>query len=138
MRFGDEADLIPVVNRLTRQAGSVGAAIELLEPVLAHEIGGAVLFVEPADNGGSPQMAEATAAFPESRQFPFRGLYTAPLKVGNKTVGRLIACFGSFGVPGKALPLLTSHVAEQLSRILAQTSRLRITAQPITVQPEAA
>jgi hypothetical protein len=60
----------------------------------------------------------------DSREFPFRGLYTEQLRVGGRKVGLLVACFGSFGVPGKLLPALTSQIAGQLNEILARTSHV--------------
>ncbi len=143
MAWGMERDLIPVITRLSNQAKSIDEAVELLQAVLAGEIGGALVLLEPFD-AGSPRVAKATSDFMESRRFPFRGLYTAPLVVGKVQVGKLIACFGSFGVPGKELPTLTTHVAEQLSAVLARTCRNRYTAAvsfatPLAVlQPEAA
>ena len=76
----------------------------------------------------------------DSREFPFRGLYTAPLIVGNRKVGRLIACFGSFGAPVKSLPGLTAHVARQLSEIMSRTGRviLRPALDTVAIRPEAA
>lgn len=123
MTLGSERDLIPVISRLSRQSKSVGEAIELFQSVLAGEIGSATLLVDLIDEGMSPSVAKSTAAFMDSREFPFRGLYTAPLRVGNRKVGRLVACFGTFGVPGKSMPALTSHVARQLEEVLRRTSR---------------
>jgi hypothetical protein len=99
-------------------------AIGIFQAVLAGEIGSARLLVDLVEEGMSPSVAKSTAAFMDSRQFPFRGLYTAPLTVGNRRVGRLVACFATFGMPGKALPVLTSHIAVQLGEILARTSRV--------------
>ena len=93
----------------------------MFQSVLSGEIGSAALLVDLTDEGMSPSVAKSTAAFMDSREFPFRGLYTAPLTVGNRKVGRLIACFGTFGVPGKMLPDLTSHVARQLVEVLRRT-----------------
>jgi hypothetical protein len=121
--MGTERNLIPVINRLSRHARSVDEAIELFESLLAGEVGGATLLVDPVEEGISPRTGETVAAFMESRQFPFRGVYTAPLTVGARKVGKLIACFGSFGAPGKLLPQVTAHVARQLSEILGRTTR---------------
>jgi hypothetical protein len=123
MPLGSERDLIPVLDRLARQSQSVDEAIELFQAVLASEVGGATLITDSSEEGISPQVARFIAKFMDSREFPFRGLYFAPLLVGNRRVGRLIACFGSFGAPGKALPQLTAHIAQQLSEILGRTSR---------------
>jgi len=120
----NENYLIPVMSQLARQARNINEAIALFQPLLAGEIGGATLFVDTNPESISPSVMKSTAAFLDSRQFPFRGLYTAPLKVGGRKVGLLVACFGSFGVPGKLLPALTSQLAGQLNEILARTSRV--------------
>ena len=119
----NEKNLIPVIDRLSRQARSADEAIELFQSLLAGEVGEATLLMDVVDEVVSPNTGKTIAAFMESRQFPFRGLYTAPLTVGSRKVGRLVACFGSFGAPGKSLLEVTAHVARQLSEILGRTSR---------------
>ena len=123
MARANEQHLIPVIGRLARQARNINEAIALFQPLLADEIGGANLFVDASQESMSPSVMKSTAAFLDSHQFPFRGLYTAPLKVGGRKVGLLVACFGSFGVPGKLLPTLTDQLANQLNGILARTTR---------------
>ncbi len=123
MTRGNEQHLTPVIRRLARQARSIHEAIALFQPLLADEIGGANLFVDASEERISPAVMKSTAAFLDSHEFPFRGLYTAPLKVGGRKVGLLVACFGSFGVPGKLLPALTDQLAKQLNGILARTTR---------------
>ncbi len=118
-----EAELIPLIARLSHQSRSLEEAIELFQTALTGEIGDSILVVEPVNGGSSPLVGEVMARFMESRVFPFRGLYTAPLLVGNRKVGRLVACFGSFGAPGKALSGLTEHIAQQLGEILGRTRR---------------
>lgn len=122
MTHGNEQHLIPVISRLARQARNIDDAIALFQPLLAGEIGGATLYVDAREESMSTSLAKSTAAFLDSHEFPFRGLYTAPLIVRGRKVGQLVACFGSFGGPDKSLPALTSHVAEQLNEILARTS----------------
>jgi hypothetical protein len=117
-------DLIAVISHLGRQANNLNDAVHLFQPELANRIGNAVLLIDHLDYGMSPSIAQSTAAFLDSREFPFRGLYTAPLTVGHRKVGRLIACYGSFGAPEKTLPEVTSHVARQLSTILARNCHL--------------
>jgi len=135
-----ERDLIPVISRLARRSKSTDEAMELFQPVLAGQIGGATLILDPVDEGISTAVSKSIAAFMDSREFPFRGLYTAPLIVGNRKVGRLIACFGSFGAPVKSLPVLTAHVARQLSEIMNRTGRVMIrpAIDAAAVHPEAA
>jgi hypothetical protein len=126
-----ERNLIPVIDAISRQAKSVDEAIELFQSLLAGEVGGAKLLVDTVHEGMSPDSGQTIATFMESREFPFRGLYTAPLTVGTRNVGRLMACFGSFGGPGKSLPQITAHIARRLSGILESTSRA-ILARPLT------
>lgn len=121
--MGTERNLIPAISSLSRRAKSADEAIELFQSLLAGEVGEARLLMDVVDEGVSPQTAETIASFLESRQYPFRGLYTAPLTVGSRRIGRLVACFGSFGAPGKSLPDITAHVARQLGEILGRTSR---------------
>jgi hypothetical protein len=116
-----QKDLAPAISRLSHQTTSVREAVERFQSLIAEEIGGATLLVEPLEEGVSTPMAKSVSEFMESREFPFRGLYTAPLLAGNRRVGRLIACFGSFGMPGDFLPELTLHMARQLGEILTRT-----------------
>jgi hypothetical protein len=136
MTLGRERDLVDVVRRLSRQSKSIDEAVELLRAALASKLGGAELLLDHLDGGMSPRVAKSTAAFMDAREFPFRGLYTAPLVVGSRKVGRLVACFGSYGSPGPLLPRLTEHVAQQLSAVLGRTSRTLVTR--TMTQPEAA
>ena len=46
-----ERDLIPVISRLARRSKSTDEAMELFQPVLAGQIGGATLILEPVDEG---------------------------------------------------------------------------------------
>ena len=124
MTLRSENYLNPVISQLSRQSKGIDEAITLFQPVLAGEIGDATLLVDLNEQGMSPDVAKSVAAFMDSRQFPFRGLYTASLMVGSRKVGRLFAWFGAFGVPGKSLAAITSHAASQLSAILARTSRM--------------
>jgi hypothetical protein len=82
--MGHEKNLVPAINSLSRQAKSVDEAINLFQSLLAHELGGATLLMDSVEEGISPDAGKTVAAFMESRQFPFRGLYTAPLTVGSK------------------------------------------------------
>ena len=118
-----EKNLIPVINRLSRQAKNADEAIELFQSLLADEVGEATLLMDSVEVGVSPDTGKTIAAFMESRQFPFRGLYTAPLTVGSRKVGPAGCLFRVVWRPGKWLPEVTAHVARQLSEILGRTSR---------------
>lgn len=116
-----EKNLAPAISRLSHQTSSISEAVAQFQSLIADEIGGAALLVEPVKEGIPNPIAHSVSEFMESRRFPFRGLYTAPLMAGNRKVGRLVACFGSFGAPGNSLPKLTLHMARQLSDILSRT-----------------
>jgi hypothetical protein len=123
---GNERELIAIITGLSRQSKSVEEAIRLFQTVLAAEIGGSTLLVEPVEEATSFWAAKSIAGLMDSRVFPFRGLYTQPLMVGSRKVGRLVACFGSFGASGTVLSRLTAHIAQQLGEILGRTRRTPI------------
>jgi hypothetical protein len=116
-----ESEIIREISRIGYESKSVDQAVEVIQSLLATEIGGSTLLLDPAELGISAWVAKSASAFLDSREFPFRGLYTAPLMVGGKTAGRLIACFGSFESPGEFLQRLTAHIAQQFGQLLART-----------------
>jgi hypothetical protein len=126
MTFGREKEMIPLIQQLSRQAKSVEEAIDLIQAMLAGQIGGATLLIEPLDRGLSPYIARAISSFMDSRAFPFRGFYTIPLKVRGKNAGRLIACFGTFGAPENFLPRLSTHIATALGEVLGRVGTSNI------------
>src|SRR5580700_7338418 len=102
-----EKELVREISRIGRQSKSVEEAVELAQTLLAGAIGASVLVVRPPDPGIPSLTGTPISALLDSREFPFRGLYIAPLAAGGTEVGRLFACFGSFGSPGKLLQHLT-------------------------------
>jgi hypothetical protein len=116
-----ETELIHEISRIGHESKSVHEAVEIVQSLLATEIGGSTLLLDPAELGISSWAAKSASEFLDSREFPFRGLYTAPLVVGNAAAGRLIACFGSFEAPGESLQRLTAHIAWQFGQLLART-----------------
>jgi len=116
-----ESELIVEISRIGHESKSVHEAVEVVQSLLATEIGGSILLLDPAELGISSGAAKSASAFLDSREFTFRGLYTAPLMVGSRTAGRLIACFGSFESPGEFLQRLTAHIAHQFGQLLART-----------------
>jgi hypothetical protein len=119
----NERELILEISRIGHASTSVAEAIHTLQALLAGEIGASVLVVRPIHRVASSLAAESISEFLDSRRFPFRGLYTAPLVVGGRELGRLIACFGSFGSPGELLRRLTAHAAQQLGELLDREHR---------------
>jgi len=115
-----ENEIIREISRIGHESVSVDEAVRIVQSLLATEIGGSKLILDSEDLGISARVAKSTSEFLDSREFPFRGLYTAPLMVGNKTAGRLIACFGSFESPGEFLQRLTAHIAHQFEQLLSR------------------
>jgi hypothetical protein len=119
-----EREIIVEITRIGHVSKSVDEALKAAQSVLANEIGGStLLLVDPAELGISSWAAKFASEFLDSREFPFRGLYTAPLMLGSERAGRLIACFGSFESPGELLQRLTAHVALQFGQMLARIHR---------------
>ena len=76
-------------------------------------------------------IAKFLADFLDSRQFPFRGFYTAPVDADDGASGRLIAGFASHGLPGPLLPKLSKHIANELGQLLARTRQAGTTQAPV-------
>ena len=116
-----ESEIIREISRIGHESKSVDEAVKVVQSLLATEIGASTLLLDPAELGISSWAAKSASEFLDSREFPFKGLYTAPLMMGNETSGRLIACFGSFESPGEFLQRLTAHIALQFGQLLART-----------------
>jgi hypothetical protein len=116
-----ESELVREISRIGHESKGVDEAVKVVQSLLVTEIGGSTLLLDSADLGISAPVAKSASEFLDSREFPFRGLYTAPLMVGSKTAGRLIACFGSFESPGEFLQRLTAHIAQQFGQLLGRT-----------------
>ena len=118
-----EKELIFEISRIGLESKSVEEAAGAVQALLASEIGGATLLIDTVELGISSWAAKTASEFLDSREFPFRGLYTVPLMVGNERAGRLIACFGSFESPGEFLQRLTAQIAKQFGQLFARTHR---------------
>jgi len=116
-----ERELIVEISRIGRESNSVDEALDRVRSLLAAEIGGSALLIDPSEQGISSWAAKSVSEFLDSRRFPFRGLYTAPLIAENWKAGRLIACFGSFECQGVFLQHLAAHAAQQLGKLLERT-----------------
>jgi hypothetical protein len=60
---------------------------------------------------------QVVSDFIESRRFPFRGVYPAPLGA----VGVLIACIGSWGTPIETIQSRVEQAAFRLAPLFEQT-----------------
>lgn len=116
-----EKELIREISRIGRVSKNVSEAVELIQALLTKEIGVFALVLDFTPHGISPDTAEFISIFLDSRQFPFRGLYTSPLLVANGEAGRLLGCVGSFGSPGELPEHLVSHIARQLATLISSS-----------------
>jgi hypothetical protein len=113
-----ERQLISEVGGIVRRAVSVEEALARIENFLGPEIGSVTLLLRPL---GSSRFNEgAVSSFLESREFPFRGVYTAPLVPKGQSRATLIACFGTWGAPGEILRRATASIARDLGALAAR------------------
>jgi hypothetical protein len=110
-----ERELLSEIVRITRDAEGLGLALRQLQNLLATEYGGALLILRPASGSPATAASPHISEFLESRNFPFRGLYTAPVAGARRHAGTLVACIGAFGAPGDLLRRVTAFAAEQIS-----------------------
>jgi hypothetical protein len=106
----NERHLISEIGGIARRAESLDEALTRMESLLGREVGAATLLLRPV--GGSGLNESVVSTFLESREFPFRGVYTAPLAAQGQS---LVACFGSWGEPGDLLRRATASIARDLS-----------------------
>ncbi len=116
-----EKEILVEIRRITGEARTLGEAVERIEACLALEIGSALIRLKPPGAGAALFRDSPISRFMESREFPFRGLYVAPLAVRGKEAGTLVACFGSWGSRGAFLHRATAHSGEQLAALLVRT-----------------
>jgi hypothetical protein len=116
-----EKEILVEISRITGDARNVGEAVERIEACLALEVGSALIRLKPPGAGAALFRDSPISRFMESREFPFRGLYIAPLAVRGKDAGTLVACFGSWGSRGEFLHRATAHSGEQLAALLIRT-----------------
>jgi hypothetical protein len=109
-----ESELRQEIGRIARESSILEDAIQKMRALLGVEIGETNLLVRPARCNFSAFREPAVAEFLESRTFPFRGVYTAPLGAA----GVLIACVGSWGAPSGAIQHLVEHAGTRLSPLL--------------------
>lgn len=116
-----EKEILVEISRITRSAQSAAEAAEKIEAQLALEIGSALIRLRPPGARTALFADSPISRFMESREFPFRGLYVAPLAVRGEEAGTLVACFGSWGARGEFLQRATAHTGDQLAALLART-----------------
>ena len=123
-----EKEFLREMNRIVRESGIAEDAIEKMQALFAAEFGETRLLLRPVIWHASIFGQRAVRDFIESRRFPFRGVYTAPLGLD----GVLIACIGSWSAPIETIQSLVEHAAVRLAPLseMAQDRTAR--------QPEAA
>jgi hypothetical protein len=118
-----EKEFVRDLNRIVRESGIAEDAIEKTQALFAAEFGVTRLLLRPllwhASIFGEPVVRD----FIESRSFPFRGVYTAPLGAD----GVLIACIGSWGAPIETIQSRVEHAAARLAplSVMAQDRAAR-------------
>ena len=113
-----ERELLKEIGSLVRESDGLQSALRRMQALIANECGGALLIIRPESSATTAiSAAPAVCEFLESRQYPFRGLYVAPVSAGSRTVGTLVACIGTWGVPGELLRRITTYAGEQLSAL---------------------
>ncbi len=110
-----EKELLREIAEVVRLADDIPAALTQVQSLLANTCGGALLIVRPVTAGAVLPETPAVCEFLESRRFPFRGLYMTPLNSGHRAAGTLVACIGTWGVPGDLLRRIATFVGQQLT-----------------------
>lgn len=112
-----ENELLVEITRAINCSSTLEEATQRVQSVLDEEIGAACLIVCPEPLRASHFREGRVLSLWESREFPFRGVYTQPIRNGNRC---LIACFGSWGAAGDLLRRIVVHIATAFDRFLAQ------------------
>jgi hypothetical protein len=118
-----EKEFFTEITRIGDCAHTLRDATERIQSMLAAEIRGASLLVGSQPLSPSIFQEEIVTRFLESREYPFRGVYTATVRGRQGRDGCLVACFGSWGAPGDLLQRISTHIADSLG-ILLRTSRI--------------
>ncbi|MEQ1884980.1 MAG: hypothetical protein ABL967_07960 [Bryobacteraceae bacterium] len=104
-----EKELKREISHIFQQANSTNQAMVWAGDLLGREFGEVRLLQGRPLNSGSAFGEPAVAQFLESREFPFRGVYTAAS--GRTTV---ILLLGSWGAPRRSMQIFADHIAAQL------------------------
>ncbi|MCU1326753.1 MAG: hypothetical protein JWN34_2123 [Bryobacterales bacterium] len=113
-----EKELLREIGSLVRESDGLNSALSRVQTLIASECGGALLILRPEASATTAiSAAPAVCEFLESRVFPFRGLYVAPVSAGNRAKGTLVACIGTWGVPGELLHRITTFAGQQLTEL---------------------
>ncbi len=127
-----EKELLGEIENVVRNAEGLTSALTRIKALIGAYCGGAVLAIRPESFGRATSTPPPVLELLESREFPFRGLYFAPVSYGSGPIHTFIACLGTWGISADSLRRITTFTAQQLSELI---SRLGI---PVTEYAEAA
>jgi hypothetical protein len=113
-------NILALVDRLAKNSDNVAEAIEGIQNLLAREIGGSLLLLEERQQTRFVWSTAPVAEFIASTAWPFRAFYVETLTWRGHTLGRLVACFGSYSSSADGLREITRHVAERLSETMVR------------------
>lgn len=113
-----EIELLAGLGKVSRAANSVHDALKGMEALLSERIGTATLILRGVSEDSSAAAGFSVASFLESREFPFRGVYSERVERSGKPAGTLLACFGTWGAPSHLLKAATAQAAKQIGALL--------------------
>jgi len=116
-----EPEILREIDHIVGIADGIQSALTQIQALLARYCGEALLIIRPAEPGPVLPGTSAAFEFLESREFPFRGLYMAPLRAGNRNAGTLIICIGTWGVPGDLPRRITNYLGQRLSTLASSS-----------------
>jgi len=117
----NERELLTEIVRIARHADGLTPALRQIQTLIAKEYGGALLMIRPPAPGAA-LASPAVHDFLEAKDFPFRGLYTAPLTTRRRDTATLVACIGTWGAPGEILRRIVTFAGEQLTELARRLS----------------
>ncbi|HXJ43895.1 MAG TPA: hypothetical protein VNH18_31710 [Bryobacteraceae bacterium] len=117
-----EDELLHEIVRIVRDADGMNVALGRIQHLLASEWGGALLIIRPSLTKSTISIPPAVSGFLESQEFPFRGLYVAPVNTGARAAGTLVACIGTWGAPREIFRRVTNFAGQQLTDLANRLS----------------
>ena len=115
-----EKELLGEIESVVRSAEGLGPALNCIKALIGAYCGGAVLVIRPESFGHATSTPPRVLEFLESRQFPFRGLYFAPVNYEKGPPHTFIACMGTWGIAADSLRRITTFTAQQLSVLISR------------------
>ena len=113
-----EYELLADLGEIAGAANSVSDALKGMEMLLSQRIGSAILILRGTREDSSAAAGFSVAGFLESREFPFRGVYSEKVEHDGRPAGTLLACFGTWGAPSQLLRAVTAQAAREIGALL--------------------